>query len=513
MADVVVRGGHVIAVEPGYRGEARKVIDARDHIVAPGFIDIETHSDFTLPLYQGAESRVHQGVTTEVVGSCGFTLAPALPFRAGLLEEYLAAMAPGLEIKEHGFAEYLDSFPPTAVNTIMQVGHNTLRLMVMGMEDRPPTAYELALMQHQLEEALEAGALGLSSGLFTPPGAYAERDELLALARVLRRHEAGYATHLRDEAGGILDAVREAVDLGERTGVHVQIVHLKLSGTDNWGGAPRLLAELEAARTRGVPVDCDQYPYTTAVTPLRAVLPPWVHEGGIRRMLARLADVKVRVDLRAEIGTRGLRSLGRISSWDAVRISHSPASPDDVGRTIREIAARHGADPLDTLCDLLLADSGTTRVLVDGMHEDDVRAFLAAPWVLVGSDGRSVAPRGPLAHDRPHPRFYGAFPRVLGRYVRDLGLLTLPQAVYKMTGGAATALGLVNRGLLRPGYAADITVFDAATIDDQGSYEDPERYPSGVAHVIVNGVVVVEAGMHTGALPGRVLRRGPAGVA
>lgn len=508
-----MRGGRIVAIEPGLPGPARRVIDARGRVVAPGFIDIKTHSDLTLPLYPCAESKVHQGVTTEVVGSCGFTAAPILPGRLELAQQYLAALAPGLPLRETTFADYMDSFPTTSVNTVLQVGHNTLRLMVMGLEDRPPTVYELAVMQHLLQDALEAGALGLSTGLFTPPGAFAEPDEIAALARVLRHQGGDYSTHIRDEADGSFKALREAIFVAEDAGVHVQVVHLKLAGADNWGGGGRLLAEIQAARERGVSIDCDQYPYTTAMTPLRAVLPAWAHEGGIERMLQRLADPKVRADIRAEIGARGLRSWGRVPTWDAVRISHSPASPENVGRTIADVAARRESDPVETLCDLLIADGGATRVLVAAMNEADVSTFVAAPWVLVGSDGRAVAPGGPLALERPHPSSYGTFPRVLGHYVRTLGLLTLPQAVYKMTGGAAQALGLIDRGLLRAGYAADITVFDPATVSDRATYDDPHRYPAGISHVVVNGVVVIDGGRHTGAMPGRVLRRGSAGVA
>ncbi len=511
--DVVVRGGRIVAIEPGYAGQAHRVIDARGQVVAPGFIDVKTHSDFTLPLYPRAESRVHQGVTTELVGSCGFTAAPVPAGSLDVVKDYLTAMGPALDFRETSFARYLEAFPATSVNTAMQVGHNTLRVATMGLEDRAPSAREMATMERLLQEALEAGAVGLSSGLFTPPGAFARTEELEALVRVAGRRGAGYATHLRDEAGAAFDAVREAIGVAERTGVRTRIVHVKLSGIESWGGAPHLLGELEAARTRGVAIDCDQYPYTTALNPLRNVLPAWVQEGGAERMLQRLGDEKARADIRTEIAERGLKSFGRIPSWDAVRITTSPTLPGEVGRTIADIASRRGCDPVDALCSVLLADRGATRGLLAAMHEDDVRTFIACPWVLVGSDGRAVGPGGALANDLPHPRFYGTFPRILGHYTRDLGLLTLPQAVHKMTGGPAAALGLADRGLLRPGYAADITVFDPASIADRATFEEPRRYPDGISHVIVNGVPVIDAGAHTGARPGRVLRRTAAGVA
>lgn len=517
-ADVAVRDGRISAVATRHPGPARRVIEARGHVVAPGFIDVKTHSDFTLPLYPRAESRVQQGVTTELVGSCGFTAAPVPPGRLAVAAEYLTAMGPALSLRETSFAAYIEAFPATSVNVAMQVGHNTVRLAVMGMDDRAPTAPELAAMERLVEEALDAGAIGLSSGLFTPPGAFAAPHEIEALARLAARRGAGYATHLRNEAGGaaeggVFEAAREAIAVAERTGVRTRIVHAKVSGTESWGGAPRLLDELEAARDRGVPIDCDQYPYTTALNPLRNVLPTWVQAGGAARMLERFGDARARADIRAAIAARGLQAFGRIPSWEAMRITTSPTGVDEAGRTIADIAARRGCDPVDALCAILAADRGATRGLIAAMREDDVQAFVARPWVLVGSDGRAVGPGGPLARDLPHPRFYGTFPRILGHYTRDLGLLTLPQAIHKMTGAAAAALGLAGRGVLVPGAAADIVVFDPASIADRATFDEPRRHPTGVAQVIVNGVAVIDGGVHTGALPGRVLRRTPAGVA
>ena len=508
-ADVAIAGGRISAIaDYRYAGHAHRVIDARGLAVSPGFIDIHTHSDFTLPLNPRAESKIRQGVTTEVLGNCGFSAAPALPGRVGMLRDYLGASAPWLEFRQTSFKEYLDTFPATAVNTIMQAGHNTLRLMAMGMDDRAPSADELALMQQLLAEALDAGALGLSSGLFTAPGIYAAPQELVALGDVLKSRGGAYSSHVRDEANHVFDAVREAIAVGERCAIHVQIAHLKLSGMDNWGGAERLLAEIDAARARGVRIDCDQYPYTAGSNPLRNLLPPWVQEGGMEAMLARLADPAARTRIGAEIDRRGLNNFGRVPSWDAVRIAISPHQPQYSGRTLGDIARTRGIDPLDAVCDYLIADRGHTRIVVESMSEDDVQKIVSTPDVLVGSDGTALAPYGTTGQGKPHPRFYGTFPRVLGRYVRELGLLSLPQGVYKMTGGSAAALGLKDRGLLREGYRADICVFDPQTIADRATYDDPHRYAQGIETVIVNGEVVVDAGEHTGLLPGQVLRRG-----
>jgi N-acyl-D-aspartate/D-glutamate deacylase len=506
-ADVAVGDGHVTAVEPRSARPARRVIEARGQVVAPGFIDIHTHSDFTLPLNPRAESKIRQGVTLEVVGNCGFSVAPALPGKAAMLREYLASSAPWLEFRETTFTDYVAGFPRTAVNVVLQAGHNTLRLMTAGMENRPLTADEMAQMERLLEEALAAGAWGLSSGLFTAPGHFADAAEIQALARVLRRHGAAYSSHVRDEADRGFEAVREAIAVGEATGVHVQIAHLKLSGTNNWGGAAKLLGEIESARRRGVPVDCDAYPYDTATNPLRNLLPRWVLEGGIPAMLERLQRRDVRTRVRDDLARQGLTNFGRIPSWDVVRIAISPHLPANAGRSIGDVARARRLDPVDAVCDYLVADRGETRILITSMSERDVDEITRTPWVLVGSDANALATSGVTGQGKPHPRSYGTHARVLGRYVREARLLTLEAAVHKMTGAPAAAWGFRDRGVLRPGAWADLAVFDPARVADRSTYEEPHRYATGVSTVIVNGDVVVDGGDHTGALPGRVLTR------
>ncbi|MFO1158936.1 MAG: D-aminoacylase [Reyranellaceae bacterium] len=507
MADIAIRAGRIAAIEEDRTESADRVIDARGCVVAPGFIDIHTHSDFTLPLNPKAEAKIRQGVTTEVVGNCGFSVAPALPGKVDELRRYLSGSAPWLTFEETDFARYMDGWPDLAVNTVMQVGHNTLRLMAMGMENRAPREAELRHMQDMLTEALEAGALGLSSGLFTAPGCFADRDELRALGHVLKAHGGRYSSHIRDESHGVHEAVAEAIDVGEHCGIHVQIAHMKLSGTDSWGQAGRLLETIGAARARGVDVHGDQYPYDWASNPLRFLLPTWLQEGGMEAMLARLADGYVRSRIRQKIAEVGFNNFGQIESWADIRISISPQGAAEAGQTIEEIARVRRCDPLDAVCDIIIADKGSTRIVVRSMSEDDVRAIAADPSALVGSDGTCLAPYGITSQGKPHPRFYGTFPRLIGHYARDLGLLSLPQAIAKMTGGAATALGLADRGTLREGQAADVVLFDPATIIDRATFDDPHVYPAGIGTVIVNGTVVIEGGEHTGALPGRLLRR------
>jgi len=312
---------------------------------------------------------------------------------------------------------------------------------------------------------------------------------------------------VRDEANQGFEAVREAIAVAEATGVHVQIAHLKLSGFDNWGGAARLLAEITAARQRGLPVDCDAYPYDTATNPLRNLLPRWVMEHGIPAMLERLRSRDVRTRLHEEIARHGLTNFGRIPSWDVVRVAISPQLPENAGRTLGDIARSRGLDPIDAVADYIVADRGETRILITSMADADVHEITRAPWVTVGSDGNALATSGVTSQGKPHPRYYGTHTRVLGHYVRDLRLLTLERAVAKMTGVAARALGLADRGLLRPGAWADVVVFDPARIADLSTYEEPHRYPAGVSTVVVNGQVVIDGGDHTGALPGRVIRR------
>lgn len=507
-ADVAIRDGRIAAVGTDVTASGARVIEAGGLVVAAGFIDIKTHSDWTLPLMPQCESKVRQGVTTEVIGHCGFSCAPALPGKVEALAQYLSPSAPWLDFAETSFADYAATFPATAVNRVMLVGHNTLRLMAMGMEDRPPTPDELDHMKLLLGEALDAGAFGLSSGLFTAPGSYAAGEELVELGAVLRARGALYFTHLRDEANRVFDAVDEAIEFGRRTGVHVQIVHIKLSGMDNWGGVEALLAQLAAARAEGVGIDCDEYPYTAASNPLKNLMPSWLQEGGVDAMLERLGEPEIRARLKAEIADRGLNNFGRIPGWQAIRVSISPNLPDHPGRTIAEIADERGADHFETVLDTIVEDRGATRVLVDSIAEDDVRDFVRSPDVMVGSDGNSVAPYGTTGQGKPHPRFYGTFARVLGHYVRDQGLLPLETAIRKMTGLPARTLGLADRGLIREGLAADLAVFDPTTIAERATYQDPHQYAAGIAHVLVNGEPVIDDGEHTGALPGAMLRRG-----
>jgi N-acyl-D-aspartate/D-glutamate deacylase len=507
-ADIAIADGSIAAIGPTLGLEARRVIDARGQVVAPGFIDIKTHSDWTLPLNPKAESKVRQGVTTEVIGHCGYSCAPALPGKSSALRDYLSPSAPWLTFVDQSFGDYLDGFPATSTNVVPLVGHNTVRLMVMGLANRAATNDELAEMAALIEASLDAGANGLSTGLFTAPGAFASTEEVVALAKIAKRKGGLYFTHLRDEANAVFEALDEAITVGREAGIHVQVVHMKLSGLDNWGRAEAMLGRIDKAREAGVAIDCDQYPYTAASNPLKNLLPRWVQSDKIAEMQARLSDPRNRARIRDEIAQHGLNNFGRIKDWSAIRISVSPNQSQFAGRTIAEIAAERGIDGLDCVCDYLIADKFATRVLVDSISEDDIQTMIKSPMVCVGSDGNCVAPHGITGQGMPHPRFYGTFPRIIGHYCQELHLIDLPRAIWKMTGASAKALGFKDRGLLRPGYAADVTIFDPAEFRERATYQNPHQFPTGQSTmVLVNGVVTVDRAEHTGALAGKLLRR------
>lgn len=506
-ADVAIENGKIIDIGNDISTGNAETVDAKGKFISPGFIDIKTHSDWTLPLMPQGESKIRQGVTTEVIGHCGYSCAPALPGKVEALAEYLSPSAPWLSFKETGFADYLNFYPALSVNTIHLVGHNTLRLMTMGMEDRPPTSAELRHMILLLQEALAAGALGMSTGLFTAPGSFSETEELVALGRVLEAEGGRYFTHLRNEGNSVFDAIQETMEFSEQVGVHVQIVHMKLSGLDNWGGASKAMDLFSQARAMGTAIDCDIYPYTAASNPLRNLMPSWLQEGGIEGTLAKLSNMDMRARLRREIDQDGLNNFGRIPSWDAVRISISPNLPHFAGRTIASLAEERKIDQFEMALNFIVEDHGQTRVLVESISENDVRDFVKDPNVMIGSDGNSVAPVGTTGQGRPHPRFYGTFAKVLGHYCRDLGLLSFQDAIYKMTGASAKALGLKDRGVLKKGFKADITIFDPDKIAEKATYEDPHQFATGVEAVFVNGVKTLHGDQHTGALSGQTLRR------
>ncbi|MBI2016369.1 MAG: D-aminoacylase [Candidatus Rokubacteria bacterium] len=507
--DVGVRDGLIAAVGDLSGEAAGNRLHAAGRVLAPGFIDMHSHSDWRLWGHRRAESKIRQGVTTEVVGNCGFSPAPAAAEHLDDLRGFALYVPKGMDFAWRSVGAYLDAFDRdgSALNVVQLVGHGTLRIAAMGFARRAPDARELALMQSLFADAMDAGAWGLSSGLIYAPGSYATTEELVALARVAGRQRGLYASHIRGEGATLLDAVAEAIRIGREGRVSVQVSHLKAAGRPNWGTVADALALIDAARAEGLDVMADVYPYTASSTTLRTLLPDWALEGGVDAMLARLADPAARARIRAELEAppTGQSLLDRVG-WENVMVSSCAARKDAEGRRLSELGAARGVAPLDAALDLLADEGGKAYMILFQLAEADVRRVLAHPAVMIGSDGSALAPYGELAAGKPHPRSYGTFPRVLGEYAREQRVLSLPQAVHKMTGLPARRLGLADRGVIAPGKRADLVVFDAKRVADQATYEEPHRYPAGVEHVLVNGRFVIKDGEHTGSLPGRVLR-------
>ena len=514
LANIGIRNGYIEAIDQSLTGDASININAEGLAVAPGFIDIKTHSDFTLPVNPTADSKVLQGVTTEIIGHCGFSIAPITQGKTKLLRDYLIASAPWIDFKETSFKAYMDNFPNTSINPGMLIGHNTMRLMAMGMEERAPTGAELGHMTEMLEEGLDAGALGFSTGLFTTPGSYANSDEITSLCKIVKKYNSCYFSHIRDESNQVLNSVQEAIDIAEKCDIHVQIVHFKASGLDNWGKAQKVLEMIQLAKNKGLKIDLDLYPYTAGTNPLRNLLPQWVHAGGQATMIERIRSDQVRAKIREDINKNGFTNWGRLPSWDSIQLVSSSFLSAYVGKSILAIANERGEDPLDTACDALSADLGATRVIIFSISEDDVRLLVKSPIALTGSDGNCIACSGITHYGKPHPRFFGTFPRIIGHYVDELKLLPLELAIHKMTGATANALNLKQMGFLKEGYRADVTIFDPKNFKELATYQDPFQPPSGSRTTVINnGQLVVENARHTGAKPGRILRRSKNGLA
>ena len=522
-ADVGIAAGRIAVVAEDIEQEAKRTIQAQALHLAPGFIDPHTHSDLTLLVNPRAESKIRQGVTTEVIGNCGSSPAPLLG--ATVEEAQAAAKSVDLDVTWASMAEYLERLRQSgiAVNVVPLVGHNTVRGAVLGFDDVQPTTEQQAEMEQLVAEAMEQGARGLSTGLFYPPGFYARTEEVIGLARVAARRGGIYATHVRSETDRLFEAVAEAIEIGKQAEIRVQISHVKLEGYRNWEGADRLLAMLEDADSRGtalpvpsavegsaaegVRVGCDQYPYTAGVSWLAYILPYWAQAGGARAVGERLNDPEVRARLRKDWQENRAEweNRGGMRDWTDILITDCTPRPDVQGKNIAEIAADEGKDPLETALDLIVVSEGQVECVCFGQLEDNVRILMRHPLVVVGSDGDALAPYGVLARGKPHPRNYGTFPRVLGRYVREEKVLSLEEAVKKMTSVTAERFGLSDRGVIREGAWADLVLFDAQTVADRATYTDPHQYPEGIPYVVVNGVVVIDQCEHTGALPGQVL--------
>jgi len=518
-ADLAIKDERIARVGRLERAQAEEVIDVEGFVVCPGFIDIHSHSDFTVPFNSRAESSIRQGVTTLVVGNCGISLAPVNPSRRGLLLKYLSPFLPpeGMpEVKWSSFGEYLkwEEKLKTAPNLAHLVGHGTVRIAVMGLEERAPTEGELEGMKVLVAEAMDSGAFGLSSGLIYPPGTYSKTDELVELAKVVARYGGIYSSHIRGEGRMLLEAVKEAIEIGEAGNVPVEIAHHKASGRHQWGKTRETLRMMEEARARGLDVTCDQYPYEAGMTSLVTLLPPWVHEGGMDRLLARLRSPQERERIRKDMvdGIPGWENFVKEQGWENIYLGYVKTERNKPleGKNMVEIAKLTGkSDEFTALFDLLLEEEGYASMVVFEMGCEDVERVMKHPLSMVGSDSWSLAPYGILRMGRPHPRFYGTYPRILSEYVRERRVLGLEEAVRKMTSFPAQRIGLWDRGLIKEGMFADIVIIDFNRVKDKATYLDPHQYPEGVEYVLVNGRIVVAGREHTGALAGKVLRRRP----
>ncbi len=511
-ADVGVRDGRIAAVGDLGEAAATEVIDAAGRVVTPGFIDMHTHSDLSLLRDPRGLSKIRQGVTTEVIGEGG-SVAPRHPDQPSG-EDGVEADWTTLR----GYFERLDS-AGTSGNVMSYIGAGQLRRYVMGEgAQRKPTPEELEQMKQLLAQGMEDGAAGLVMALETPgqeqfgPGnqlsdAQPGTDELIELAKVVAPYGGMYATHLRDQGAYIVEGIEEAATIGEQAGVRVEIFHLKAAGRPNFGKMGTALATIEAARLRGVDIAADMYPYIAASHGLTTEVPRWAAEGGREKFLERLADPELRPRIKREtteyMNTKYYNETTGASGFDAVIVASTPKDPERyVGKTLGEIAREQGKAPDDMVLDLLIEQGLNVGIVMFYMSESDVQLAMKNPMLSFDSDGTAASPD---FGGQPHPRWYGTFPRVLGHYVRELGVLKLEDAVRRMTSLAATRMGLMDRGIVRPGMWADLVVFDPALVIDRATFDNPHQFPEGIGDVIVNGVAVVRGGEHTGALPGRPL--------
>ena len=509
-ADVALEGDRIAAIGPNLTGESARTIDATGLLVAPGFIDIHSHSDLVYMTCPGAESKVRQGVTTEVVGMCGFSPGPIAPGRMEDVRAWLGGIGDKTPASWHSFGEYLDFLRGlgTSVNVVQFVGHGALRLATVGGDNRPPTADEQRQMERLLVEGLDAGAWGYSTGLVYAPSVYASTEELISLAKSMAARGGIYFSHVRGEAGTLEKAYEEAIRIGEEGGVPVQIAHVKASGRENWGKMARALRMISDARARGVDVTGDVYPYPAGSTKMDNLLPAWMHDGGTAKLLERLADPAARARAIADCLIGGERwGTGSGSyGWDEVMVA-TCSRPELAGKNLAELARLTGREPAHAMMDLVLSERAGVSMVGFSQSEENVAIASADPHTMIGSDSLSLH-SGPGPHPgKPHPRSYGTFPRVLGVYCREKRLFSWETAVHKMTGMPAGKLGLRNRGVVKTGYAADLALFDPKTVRDEATFPDPHRHPVGIPYVVVNGQVVVDGPRYNAVPAGRVLTR------
>ena len=510
VADIGIKDDRIVSIGKLSQATATRTIDARGLVVAPGFIDMLGQSETYLLIDPRAMSKVMMGVTTEITGE-GESIAPINERQIKEQEDFLKRF--NLTIDWRTLDEYFKRLEKqgSGVNLGTFVGATQVREYVIGYDDRPPTPPEMDQMKKLVAAAMRDGALGLSTSLQYVPARFAKTDELIELAKVAHQYGGIYATHQRSEANTMDASLDEVFEIAQKAQIPVEIWHLKTAYKKNWGRMPNVLARIKQARDRGLDVTADIYPYIAGSTALSACLPPWAQEGGVDKMLTRLRDPQTRQRLKKEISEDQ-------TEWENIYLGSGGPSGVLIGsvvnreleplqgKRISEIAAEQKKDPLDTLFDFILADHGQTGAIYFMMSEADMRAAMQSPYVSFCTDSGSRATDGPLAGSKSHPRGWGSYPRILGQYVRDEKLLSLESAIHKMTGGPAARVGLRDRGLIKEGMFADVTIFDPAKVIDKATFDSPNQYPVGIEYVLVNGKISVDQGKRTTALAGRVLR-------
>jgi N-acyl-D-aspartate/D-glutamate deacylase len=492
-ADIGIRGDRIVAMGALRNRGARRTIDASGLVVAPGFIDMHNHSDNTILVDGNGESMVRQGVTSMIFGEGG-SAAPS--------KEYPRFTGYFKEVLKRG----------TSMNLGSYVGSSEVWTHIRGAKAGPPTSDELNRMRDAVRQAMKDGALGVASSLSGPPGNWIDTATLVAMCSVAGEYGGIYSTHMRTEGKGVFEAVAEAMDIAKRAKVPLDIIHIKIAEHTMWGQMPELIASLQAARSRGEKVQANVYPYRAGQNNLSSIIPPWAHEGGSQALIARLKDPSLGPRLEKEIlngipGSNWYNHYTATGSWDGMLLARirNPKYQRFQGKRMSDVIRELGKPPVDVLFELIIENGGSVPTVYFHHSEEDMQYALKQPFVSIGSDGTAVKPEGPLAKDHPHPRYYGTFPRILGRYVRELKVISLEEAVRKMTSANAAKVSLYDRGLLRPGFHADVTIFDPQTIIDKATFENPHQYAIGVEYVIVNGVTVLEKGKHTGSHPGQIL--------
>jgi N-acyl-D-amino-acid deacylase len=498
---VAVRDGRIAGVGR-VAGPATRTIDAGGRVLAPGFIDPHSHSDFALLTDGKAESKIRQGVTTELIGESG-------------------SVAPQQATAERNWTDFAGYFAAVerskiSVNLLSHVGLGQVREFVMDNEDRAPTSAELARMTGLVADAMRQGAYGVATGLIYTPNAYAKLDELVALSKPAAAAGGIYVSHLRYDGDKLRDGLEEAIAVGEGAHIPVHVLHIKVTGQKNFGRMKEVIQIVEAAQKRGVEISADQYPYVASSTGLIQTIPPWAHEGGSAKIVERLKDPATRARIRKEMDDPNPNWENRLLSagtWHNVQIASIPNRQSVEsgykrfeGMRVDDAAKEAGKDPYDFVFEMLIANRASVSCIWYIIDENDLKLAMQQPWVSIGSDGSALATSGPLRTGVPHPRNFGTFPRVLGKYVREEHVITLEQAVHKMSGLTARQLHIADRGLIKEGFAADLVIFDPATVADRATFTDPFQYPVGISTVVVNGRVVLDNGRHTGARPGVVIR-------